>query len=186
MSARAKKKATALDETAREVKATTGARRSMGKGLAALLTDAERGQLYPLDAADPTKEGLANAALQVLRAHCARMLEAKAIAGERRVPIVGEKFAGVLARMLYQSVTWFDSTTKKAPGQWASVWKSTLEVAYDAGTVEGRQLTLTEEHPGSKSALIIVDLRDRAAFATKDGHVTFESVLARVKGDPKP
>lgn len=183
---RAPKKRTALQEAAAEQRAVVNARTKVGAGLAGLMTEAELVALVPGRLAGTAgREQIALAAVQVLRAHCARMAEAKALAGERRVPIVGEKFAGVLARMLFQQVDW--SHPDRATGlPWALVFRSTLEVAYEQGTVEGRQLQLSETHPGSKAGAIIADLRDRTAYADQSGKVSFESVLARVKGDPKP
>jgi hypothetical protein len=116
--------------------------------------------------------------LKVLKDEATRRLMMARATALSRVPLIGERYQATLARGLELPLLKF------ASGAWASVSKPVIDTAYMTGGVPA--LTLTDQHPGSRAGLFVVDLRDRSHFQDARGNTTPESILARVAGRAVP
>jgi len=168
-----------MKKTKKNVDPIATARAQLGAALRSLLSTDQLARLavyWKHESWDDERAGAAAAA--GLADVVSKAEEAERNARERRVPLIGDRYATTLARGIS------DELARPRAGSWASVDRRDLERAYTIGS--SPMLARHETHPGSRAGLIVVDLRDLDAFAGRDGKRSELTVLARVKGDPKP
>lgn len=168
----------ALADTAKEIRATNKRKLALADFIAERLSIEERAALS-LDMV-ASRELLADAVVELLRAEATKRVAAKRADAVRRSPLVEARYAATLTRGIVDSLSRAMSTGTL----WLSVSKSVLHTAYMTGSIPA--LTLTERHPGSRAGVLVVDFRNRSDFADAKGSITPTSIAARVKGDPKP
>lgn len=179
-----------MKTTKLEIKARLAVRKTASAYLRDLLTPEERHALGVGAEAD----SLFDACVVFLRDAARERMTKNALSAEQRSPLIGERYASTLARGIIRLLhsgtmpTTFEASKPLAggaPKAWASVSKDVLHTAYMLGGVPA--LDASDTHPGSRTGLFVVDLRDLSPFTTRDGKsVTAASVAARVAGKSKP
>lgn len=174
----------AMTKTANEIKALTRLKREAGTLLRQLLTIDEQHALGIL-----TDGATFDFCATLLRDLAKARIESKRISADQRMPLIGERYQKVLARGLAHAMGVTQATPRSLASPelgfaWVSIAKPTLNTAYMIGSVPA--LTTHEAHPGSRSGVFIIDLRDLGPFASHAGFITLASIAARVEGKAKP
>lgn len=185
----------AIEQTKGEVRLTNKVKQVVGHFIGERLTIEERAALglnnSVVGAASDVKRG--DDVVELLRKLAAERIAAKRDEALARSPLIAERFQSTLARSIARAFAVgpvsVSRTVDSARGQlgaaqWGRVVKSALQTAYMTGGPA--EVALSEAHPGSASGVVVVDLRDLAAFADRDGLISAPSILARVKGAPRP
>lgn len=169
----------AMTTTAKEIKTRLAVRKTASAYLRDALTLDERHALGVASEAD----SLFDACVELLRVEARARMTKNALTAEQRSPLVGERYASTLARGLFALLNVSQPGLNVKP--WASVTKDVLHTAYMLGAVPA--LVASDAHPGSRTGLFVVDLRNLGDFAERSGpSITLASVAARVAGKAKP
>lgn len=158
--------------------------RLAGAALRAALGDEDLATLgFALDdsAEAPSPQFVFARVLDFLRSEAEAKREAARKNAAKRVPLIAPRYAPTLATAIHSTLT---HRSAKDAFTWASIATAALHGAYMSGAPV--VLSTHDAHPGSRSGVIIVDCRTPDDFADEKGNITGASVLARVKGEPKP
>lgn len=174
---------TTLTDTKKEIAATKKTKVAVARFVTQRLTVPERAALgFAGDASGAhVLERVADEIVETLRTLAQSRIATKRNEAERRSPLVEARYAKTLANGISRALL---GLTKVEGAQWASITRNALHSAYMLGS--NLDMTTSSAHPGSRAGVLVVDLRKVEDFAGQDGVVTSASILARVRGEPKP
>lgn len=152
------------------------------------IEDAAKVLAQLIDAADAKTLGFADSPAQLmagvltfLHDSAEELREAQRKKAAMRVPLIAPRYAKTLAESIHAAL---NARGEGAAWAWGSVAMPALHSAYmSAGTAT---MSTHDAHPGSRAGVVIIDFRKLEDFADDAGTITAASVLARVRGEPKP